>query len=559
MDKKEISTLNKSIAFAGGTHNKRKALKSAIAFAEHDEQRLDKIKDKRCAEFRRRKEEWRGEPAEKDEIPHALPHERRAARTFRWSGWFAILLECILATLISIAMRWPWWAGVLIALVFAVVLHGGLLMVSRRSGRPRESYATLKRWVLIPSLFLAVISLLMLLAVRSVTGWLLLALLPFLTLSLWTATVGLLLLGAALLTAADIFDWSRKDAQEYAGYAHEQQQSINLKREWQEDLEELERSEQREVTSPQVAQQPVRNHASNGNAEASTVTRILPVLLGVSLLLSSACQTTAGGQDTALPQPSPTVGERSTAATSEYLLDLYMDASLSPNEDAYRYTIANIHGSLPSIIENWNVRRLAVFHFGDDGWNAVQQLRLDLPRLLLPEVANQDVGELGMFRNVEEAEQQRVTEERVATEAQARERYRVEVRNALARVTEGTLLPPSVSQGAIEPRCTSLFGVLNRIANDSTATRLVIVVTDGVESCQPSVRPIESPRGNVTLIIVLLPEKNSKGQENFERRSRQLATVCDWCTIVPHFTEDINSVLRDAVERRASPRAAANP
>lgn len=149
------------------------------------------------------------------EIPFSIPEDHRAATRYRISAVSAIAFESALAAWLSQGMGLPWWTGALLAFLTAGILHGALLLTFRKAEKPRETLGKLRRVLLRPSLFVFFISLVILLLVRSVSGELAVTLLPLFGVSLWTTTIALLIAASTLLAAADVTDWSWKEAKEY--------------------------------------------------------------------------------------------------------------------------------------------------------------------------------------------------------------------------------------------------------------------------------------------------------------------------------------------------------
>lgn len=550
MTKKEYNKQSKSVAHAGSAHNKKKVLRTAIDMATHDFDRLEEAKARRRDNFRRRLEEWTGVQGDENPTPHVLPHERRVAHIFFFSGVIAILIEAIFAIPLTLRMGLPWWTGVLIAVLTAIVLHGGLTMAFRRSQRPRETYHTLKRWLLVPAFILAVISLMILLVARAASGWLLLALLPLLTVSLWTATVGLLILGAALLVASDVYNWATRDEAEYRQVDREQRRTMNYRREWHEDLTEIERHETPLLVAANLV--TPSNGGGTTSPSPSPLVKVLPVaLVAVLLATASACQSV--GEASQSPNPANT----SLNPVEVRSVDAFIDASYSGDDSGYGHLAHNLYENAPRLFEDFRVTRLTVSQFAEDGWSATQKLQIELPQLVLPQASSSDLGELGSLPNVQKAEEEQSATETALAEAKARQEYRKELTTALAPLSESSLRPPVRLKGSPGPRCTDLVGLLRRISV-SRGSRIAIVVTDGHDTCGSDAGQIPAPSSEIALIIILVPEHQFNGQKSFDLRKQQLTTMVPWAEIVPYFADDIYSVVADAMRRRQSEKKPAN-
>ena len=122
---------------------------------------------------------------------------------------------------------------------------------------------------------------------------------------------------------------------------------------------------------------------------------------------------------------------------------------------------------------------------------------------------------------------------------QAEAKYQTALAQALAAITPEKLLPTD----AVEPPCTDIQGVLERIVAAARAQRrLIFVVTDGQENCARQLRPVALTAANAGLVFVLLPEAQGAGVGRRERPDEQwrwrrdaLLQAAPGAVVMPHF------------------------
>lgn len=257
-------------------------------------------------------------------------------------------------------------------------------------------------------------------------------------------------------------------------------------------------------------------------------------------------------------------------------LTIYVDGSKSLNDSALTEAVRTLRTSLPHIIEKWNVTKLRGYCFAQDGWAAEEKLSRDLPRLMLPRpqlVVTTEVT--GIFRNIAVAKQQQEDDRLAEEEATARRHYRQEVEQALSTIDHAALLPPA----DFPSRCTDLNGMLHRVAETvGPRPRLAALITDGAESCSPALQPVPPPQSDLSLVVMLVPEKPrgvflptsgkrkkaqppvsrpiapaERGDQQFAIRKEQLASAIPWALVVPYFHEDLSNAFA-AAEQMRTPR-----
>jgi hypothetical protein len=365
-----------------------------------------------------------------------------------------------------------------------------------------------------------------------VTGELALLLLPVFGVSLWTTTLSLLLMGAALFAAAHVVDWSHKLYQDYAALDSEQ---LNLR---------LLREEFLDGFSAPASEMTVQSAPAVDSSDSTPTRRLFPLGRVATILLLAGLASLSSSCTTSSPIASPAGGGPEYSRVEgqpERDLEIFLDDSKSP-ADVAGSALRNLVEHLPELAEKWGITQLRFYTFGCDGWLAKEKLSTSLPQLKLPVHQQTDAGELRGLKNIQVAIAKHRQAQADQEETKAREAYRRQVKRALAAV-KGDLLAPSDSP---EPPCTDLRGVLRRIARTSSARpRLVVLITDGVESCSSSIHPVTKPEGDVRLVIILVPErpedgaakKGRRGSDQFTARSAQLSAAVPWAKVLPHFTD----------------------
>jgi hypothetical protein len=200
-------------------------------------------------------------------------------------------------------------------------------------------------------------------------------------------------------------------------------------------------------------------------------------------------------------------------------MEIWLDWSLSAETQAYRETVGRLIAALPELTGRYHITRITAHQFGDKGWNAPEILSFDLPR---PQSV--EIGEVGAIYEGVAKEQS----------MQADQQYQSQLRESLSTITIEKLLPAQ----PIEPPCTDLQGVLARIAENPRQQRLVILLTDGHDTCSRKFQPVSLTA--TALIIVILPEEQQTGEsqrphELWKLRREDLQQAAPGATIIPYF------------------------
>jgi hypothetical protein len=460
---------------------------------------------------------------------------------FGFSFMAALVLAILIATVITLGI--------------AYALHGGVTALVTRWGDPLVSYDRLKKFFILPAFVLMVLSILAYVAIQRLDPETLYALQPVLSSAKFTAMLGFMIFGTGLLAAADLLDWSLPRSAKYEALKNERQKIASTRREWEEELSEMEEEErergkqgQAQVAAAQEPHTAAPTPSPNGNAggpphgAAKAIASVIVVVAAVGL---SAC----------LP-PTPQV--KKNLVQGDTICEIVMDASgpadgqgpQHARRQALRQAGLNVLGSVERIVERERVDKLSVYWFGYNGWNAEQKLTLDLPPLASAEAVGPGAGDLGAIRpDVRDYERQR--NEKAVAEAGTRfqSEYRAAIKERLAAITIDTLVPPPTA----ESPCSDLNGTLARFSRPASGDtrKIVILVSDGRQNCQGEydIENTEAQLKGVVVVVVLIPGSESDGSEDFEARSKRFSEACPQCVIVPYYREDLDQVVSEAFSK----------
>lgn len=548
---------------ASRPQERKMALRSGIEWADDAVSRLDDENAHSTSEFHRRKAAWKRDVA-KDEKPREILEQTRLARTYRFSGWLAILIELIIATATLIpllilglsfaaALTLALVIAALITVAIAYALHGGITALVTRWGDPLVSYDRLKKYFVLPAFLLMVLSIIAYVAIQRLDAETLYYLQPVFSSSKFTAMLGFMVFGTALLVAADLLDWSLSRAAKYKALKDERQKIVSKRREWQEELEEAEKGErvygkQQQIQAPITQETPPDQQATSSNGNYSDVShgavKVLPVLLILAVAFGfSACS--------APPQVKMTlVQERMT-------YEIAIDASgpcdgrtiQQARQQALHQAGLNILKSLPKTVEQQRVNKLSVFWFGPNGWNAEPKLAVELPPPTRVEVVKRDAGELEKIRpEIRDVDKHRNEEALKEAEERVQAEYRKDIEKSLSPFKIDVLVPPS----SVESRCSDLNGTLSRFTQHSSETsrKIVLIVSDGRQNCEGKNEIEKIAAGkNVAIVIVLVPGTESDGRKDFEARKASFTEACPQCLVVPYYRADLDQIITEAINK----------
>jgi hypothetical protein len=563
MYEKEFTEHQNRIASAGSRSEERKmALQTGVEFADDAVERLDADEEHAAGEFRRRKASWKRHVSN-DEKPREIQEQMLASRIFRIAGFCAIGIEVGIATYtlhqLFLAYALPFAAALALALVLAVLVtlpiaylfHGAIYYLVTRLSEPA---AQLKRltvyFVGLPLLFVA-LSIVAYVAVFRLDAETVYALQGVLSAMKFVAMFGFMILGAALLVAADLYGWSHSRAVNYKAIMDERLALAGKHREWQNELAAL--SGQQPAGPQQAQQTPPPTTSPNGNSAGATTaaTTVISALLILGAL---------GGLSACTP-PAPKV--KMVPVQDEVVCDVVIDASGDPDgseqqqqgelrQRALRQAGLNLIESVKKTVEREHVTKLNVFWLGDNGWTLEEKLTLAIPPYKRVELVRREAGEFDKLRpDVADVERQRNEKALAEATAQTSSEYHSDVEKALARFNVEAIVPPPTAGSP----CTDLNGMMARFSElTSAARRVLYVVTDGRESCggEAGIQKVAFPE-NTAVVIVLIPGVDADGRDDFEQRRVAFTDACARCEVVPFFMTDIDSVAGEFFKKRDAP------
>lgn len=541
---------------------RKRTLAAAIHWAAASVSIIDNLIQQTIAQFRRRKAEEKLAVAD-DETPHEIHEQTHLAHVCKIGGWSAILVEFAFATYFVAAALTSYGLALPIAILIALavsafvtttlvlLIHAGIMFVAKRFGNPHESRERVRKWFVWPALLFGALGILSYFAIQRLDVETLLALLPILFALKFAGMVAFVVLGAGLLAGAEFLLWSRGQSANYHKLLRERQRVDAKRSEWQHELDQV-RTES--VNAADDAKStgailPAHEGGSNGQASTALATKrvatvAVTLIAAVAIFGSSSCTKPA------------TAKAEVTETKERVVLNFVVDASGDPegggiaNVAAFQQAGRNIRNNAPAIVAEQKVTDVRVFWFGNNGWSAEERLNLRLPPRMRVVADHRDLGEIGKLRRDADQESKRQDDNAVArTTEQIQIQYQAEVEKTLAALSPEVLIP-----GAnIQSRCTDINGMLARFASTqgSADRQLAIIATDGRQNCRGNrqITPLLQPGKNVAVVIILVPGTPSDGREDFELRQKQFEAACAFCVVIPHWSEELDQAMAQAVKR----------
>jgi hypothetical protein len=532
-------------------------LVAAIAWATKMEIRLNEAIQNAITDFNQRKSAW-GLDVESNEKPHAITEQVVKSGRFKKSAYAALLLESVIAafriwgTILfyipnpTIAFIVSLFASLFITFGLAITIHGALLSIFDTPENPVNGFKRLKSFIIFPTLLMMIIAIAGYAGISTLDATTLLWAGSAISWSIYVAIFGFWGLGTGLLVAADIYGWSQTVSEDCESIEDELQVVINAKREWQEKLDDISNVNnnqlENKLTENTLAQKqavPVliqnnvetapavstNNHSSNGVA-----TSVLGLLLIASSLLFTACV-------------EPQIQIKKVPVTEKVTLDYIVDASGVENKEALREAGLHIRESLPKIIEQSQVTDLNVFWFAENGWNAIEKSKIQIPaynkvEVVLPKQSSEVVGVSPKI--IEALEEMGREVLKKATDDEAKN-YRNQIEQSLASINTETILPPP----SVESFCTDINGMLGRFTQPlSVSKHIILVVSDGRQNCNGEnlIKKITVPE-NTRIIFVVVSGTVNVGQDDFELRSKRFKDACPTCKTLPHYSKELETLF----------------
>ena len=539
----ELKKIQRNLEEAGAPDKQTKILEFVIPTLEQDILRLSEIKKTRKLVFNQKLEIWWSKTVEKDIRPFAIREAVRTGNVYLWSAIACLVFETVIAAVIFWGMGASPWFGLLFAVVAGLILEGVVSLGLNRLDRPKETLRKIRHWVLAPAAILFGISFVLLLLARTVTGEIAVQLLPAFNTSLWTITIGLIGMAGAFLAAREVLVWSQRDEEEFNTLELEEtrtkafrdtslshfltlttRMSVNSK---------IEFTEEETVTSS------TNGSGSSTGASAGTFGTFQAIAL--MLLILPWFTTSCSG----IPQnrTNEAVGRQNTiqplvAGVTSHVesdLEIYIDTSASPDAEATSELSQQLHLGLPRMIDRYNVTHVAVYSFNKDAWKASRIFFRELPSRSRPATNETKAGEIAVLPNISSAVNEHDNELKRQQSEEMENSRRQQISTLLSDLQPSTLLP----QRAEARSCTDVNGLFQRIAlSNRKRNRLVIVVTDGHETCASGLES-SAPTGNLSLMIILVPEKPLINRhtfyQQFKTRKSQIVSTLPNATVVPYF------------------------
>lgn len=615
MKKQDLEKLVRQVEQGGGRKDRKGLLAKAVSSLDDNVIGLKQEKLRIREFFHLSMAAWLRESISTELDPFVIKEDRRTTQLYRTGGGFCVLLEMGLAAWLSEKVGIPVWTGLIASALLPVILEAAFKFWLWNRERPRETLDKIRRKLLLPSFVLFGLAILFLLAYRVVPVNLAIVLEPAVSFGLWMATVGALFMAGSLFSAAHIYNWSYMDAREFRLVREEQEEAnrqLAYFRVEQNELAGADNAERRTVTpvsssrsnepaaavsapqdritaavsapqdgsaaavsAPQDGSAPVvsapqdgsaaaisRSRASDGSAAAASGSSAqdgsatIGMLIGLVLLALVSLSNSCDGKTDGAVQP------RSTTAiaqkdTTQSEMDIYIDASKSPNDAALSEAARNIYNAIPEIVEHCNVVKLRVFEFGRDGFVPQEKRSFGIQPPEPPQEHSMRGEEPPLRADVEAAQKKQLQEELEKEKEVKLIQYRQRMKESLSSLSVETLLP---SHASIEPRCTDVNGVLRRISQTKEPrAHIVLLITDGVQTCGTPLESVPAPASDVILVTVLSPERigpraptsiGLTSSVTYERKAAELSRAVPWAVIVPQFKEDFISVFDDARRQR---------
>lgn len=175
-------------------------------------QDLVRLRDKaagQCSEYKSAREAWMSQPLLGATRPVAIEQDLRHARLVNSVASVLTAAELVLTFFLSLIFLLNPFFALMLAIVALAALKAGLLATWGDETQPQLTRRRLRRWVIVPSLIVTLVSVVVLIFTRGVFGWLSLLLLPFINWWLCALSIGLLGLSAGLYSLGFLLSWSR--------------------------------------------------------------------------------------------------------------------------------------------------------------------------------------------------------------------------------------------------------------------------------------------------------------------------------------------------------------
>jgi len=231
-------------------------------------------------------------------------------------------------------------------------------------------------------------------------------------------------------------------------------------------------------------------------------------------------------------------------------LTVVEDFSGSLDEQSFAEARATLTEEIPGLIEELGIERFEVRTFDIDGWQSRRVTDCSLPTLELPveepRTGNESLG----FKNIAEADRDDRERRRTIKIDSAKAAYHRKLEPILK-----TALPLPGPSDKYESPSSDIAGVFEYIASlTAVQPTYVILLTDLADTAYKELPVLRVPRGNVHVVVVLVPAKPSEitrtygrfltGARQFELRVGQMHRAAPWALVVPHTSHGYIDLLR---------------
>ena len=540
---REIAKARLSLQNAGTLADRNRLRSTLISHLENDIRVFEQEKAIVRDDYRRKLERWRTEEVSENVPVCALPSDIHDSRLYRVTGVFALCCEMALAAWVFQWLGVGWWMGVLMALGITTTLHGIFLHVFDDRERPKESICRIKTFASRPAIFGFLVALALGVLARYVNGSLAVLLLPAFSLALWLGTLSLLILAASLLTVAHIQSWSARYETQNRKLDHEQRVSSVF-------LNELQADDGSTAVIPRTPGQAFGAAASADNASSAAKRRMGFLASGV--IAAALISGTGCAPATSASTPQPQVEPSAVGAD----LDIFLDTSGSCVRPAFQESWNTVARELPELIERYEIKRLAVWQFDEDGWSPQQLREIALPDQRLPAHSRIAGTEWESFANIREAMREADEQEWRRRVTAEKEQYRQRLASALKGLDAEHVLPDANYKTAQ----TDIVGLLRRVSQrGESEPEYVIILTDLADTQYRTLPKLPLPQSQLRVLLLLVPAqpkdarmtlgKALPGPEQFDIRVHQLQNSAQWISVAPYFARNLAELFADSQTR----------
>jgi hypothetical protein len=353
--------------------------------------------------------------------------------------------------------------------------------------RSKEVMSKLKRWFITPSFILFATSLIILLYARTATGESVISLITLFSISLWTATVSVLVAAGALFAGASIINWSGAAEKDFKNICTELIETKSYK--------DILTSKLQEINNKDGEIRVFKKQEDKKGISKETIIS----LLFVSLLFFWSCD-------------AKSVAHSATTKQQKAEVELFVDATHSLDQKQLEDSINHFYNPvLPNSICKNNVSKVSIYHFTDDKNVPKKIFEKDLSN------SNKPTSEIEkLLPNInKELNKQKEEEVRQRTK---------DIEQHTTPTTNGP-----------EPKCTDLNGVFYTISEVKyyNNPHIVTIITDGAENCKKdkSITQIKQQPENLSCLVILVSEKNSS-VSRLEDRKAKISQAIPWCKVI---------------------------